>query len=606
MLLRIFLAVNPVLALAGCLAPEPARGRPDADSPYQPEVPKRFEGGLRETTTVRGLRQPGPERLFSGRLSEMEPPPPAASLVADHTVLDELGTAVTGAGFNEELGAGIVDALAAARADGRNTATYGVAALDYGTLYGDTFHSPVCEAPQLTWSDRSTGDKWSITVGTKIYSVLVGEPEALYISLPNNCVAELLANGGDVQAAIDVGRCIDYDVEAFMPAGTDCRACVEEGGDFDGCVDAGECLAEAPATVAVGYGAESRFYQQAFAYYLACAPDYTSSAILLGRITPDGTFARPFDREAWAGWCLPYWSEAYNAPDYTCTTGPPEDLHGDSLQIGVTGVVEGMRQPDDDTPYWRHSLYYTPRITTDSGWDLRYQWLWYEDLAALSAPVREPDTNGDGVVDVNDSYHNLPVGGGWGLNPLDLRPDGMDPDEVNDTFARDWLGAMALKTATTHSGIPITMTNHNRCADDAWEGPAEDGSYRCREMTAVPESGWLDDGVSAWYWEDQHQLITFPVATLASTGLPDPDIPGGIVPYVASSPTLANPDWDDCAWEHTFVPDRVPLNDIPGDWAGPSSLEGDSWRFGAHPDQDFRVVLSTNVARDYCPDGAIP
>ena len=47
------------------------------------------------------------------------------------------------------------------------------------------------------------------------------------------------------------------------------------------------------------------------------------------------------------------------------------------------------------------------------------------------------------------------------------------------------------------------------------------------------------------------------------------------------------------------------MPDTASDWEGSASLWGDSYRFGAHED-DVRLVLYTNVARNFCPDGFEP
>jgi hypothetical protein len=79
---------------------------------------------------------------------------------------------------------------------------------------------------------------------------------------------------------------------------------------------------------------------------------------------------------------------------------------------------------------------------------------------------------------------------------------------------------------------------------------------------------------------------------------------GGIVPWVAGSPTLADPDFDGCSWGHSFTPDRAVYPDVPADYDGPASFWGDAWRFGAH-EEDIRILLYVNIKRDYCPSGEV-
>jgi hypothetical protein len=94
-------------------------------------------------------------------------------------------------------------------------------------------------------------------------------------------------------------------------------------------------------------------------------------------------------------------------------------------------------------------------------------------------------------------------------------------------------------------------------------------------------------------------VFSYPVTTLASTGLIDPDVPGGIVTHIAGTPALANPEWDDCSLPHTFVPDVASVEDTPHDWGGEAPLDAQTWRFDGK-DEDFRVVLNTNRPRGWC------
>ena len=90
-----------------------------------------------------------------------------------------------------------------------------------------------------------------------------------------------------------------------------------------------------------------------------------------------------------------------------------------------------------------------------------------------------------------------------------------------------------------------------------------------------------------------------PGATVGSTGLPDPEIPGNIVPLIAGTALLASPDFDDCRLNHTFIPDIALYPDNPPDWSGPGSLWGDTYRFGVHA-LDLRYVINTQTARNWC------
>jgi hypothetical protein len=296
--------------------------------------------------------------------------------------------------------------------------------------------------------------------------------------------------------------------------------------------------------------------------------------------------------------CVPFWDDTLGEVTEVCAGGQ------DTLRVGVEGLVEGMRRGDDDAPWYRHREYYTPRVDFEDGAFICYGWEAYSALGVIAYSTDPPDSNADGVVDAGDDYYGYAYGT-WGLNPVQTRPDGTDPMVLDDTFARDWLGAIAMKTATTRNGIGIVMSNHSRCAADGWEDLDGDGHYRCIR-TEDPVAGWLAD-LPHFPWDaDLATTYPMPVITLGSTGLPDPTIPGGIVPWIAGSPTLGDPEWDNCTWNNSFVPDSAPLPDTPLDYAGVGSTTSDAWRFGGHDDADIRIVLYTNITRDFCPDGIEP
>ena len=168
----------------------------------------------------------------------------------------------------------------------------------------------------------------------------------------------------------------------------------------------------------------------------------------------------------------------------------------------------------------------------------------------------------------------------------------------------EWLATITLKTATTIDGIFIYTYNHNRCDEGAWEGPYDDGTWRCTSMH-LPDLGFQNDVWNLWVTSEFLQAYPIPVTTLGGTGLPDPDIPGGVVPQIAGTPTLADADWDACSWPATFLPDKAPMEDTPGDWGGPASLLADTWRFDKPSDLDLRLLLSTVQPRGYC-GGEVP
>lgn len=591
---RLLCGVNLVLSVS-CAAPSAA------PSPPAPMDAPALRGPFaRSNVPLQALRTlpDHPEPRAAGRLSELEPR--RARRSGGETVLDQLTRPVTGARLVEGLGEALTEALEIADEEGANVRRYGPGVLDTSTLFGDDFHEGLCEIPQITYATEHGGESWDITLGVALWENVIGDPELVYGEMSQDCGDALAAQGGDAEAAEDSGECVDLEILMFLPEGSECRTCVEESaGDFWGCQESGACLTEAPMVAAVG----DTFWNEAEATVLACAPDYTVPIILLGTYGQEGVMPAPFDLAKWGFICAPFGDPDTGRVSYGCQDGTLYAPDGDTLRVGVAGVVEGMRRAGDDDVYYRHRGYYTPRIELEDGSEIRYAWEAYTSYGVLSTPPQTPDSNGDGVVDASDDdfgngYY------GWGLNPVELRPDGADADVLDDTYARDWYAAMVVKTATTRNGVAIAMSNHSRCAEHGWEDLDGDGVYRCVDM-APPEAGWLSDGNHTWWYKEDGTSYSLPIATLASTGLPDEDIPGGIVPWVAGSPTLADPEWDNCRWDHDFVPDRAPVPDTASDWSGSASLWGDAYRFGAHED-DVRLVLYTNVARDFCPDGFEP
>lgn len=289
-------------------------------------------------------------------------------------------------------------------------------------------------------------------------------------------------------------------------------------------------------------------------------------------------------------------------PEQAATTVWVEEggpTKGDALLEGMVGRVNYAmpHRGDDDEKIYKNVQYWVDEIDFDAGQVIDRFWGFSTGAGVFSMQPDEPDSNGNGVYDIEDENYGYGLGG-WGIQPYDLRPDGTDPTDADDTWARDWVGAMAIKFSTTRDGIPISVANFNRCTE--WETPAADGSSRCLSMDP-PTYGWMNDVQNTWVDSSFTVAYPFPVTTLGSTGLPDPKIPGGVSALVAGTPTLADPDWDDCTWPDTFVPDRAPMEDTPADFGGVASMSGQTYRFGRDPDLDLRVILNTNQARDFCP-----
>lgn len=100
------------------------------------------------------------------------------------------------------------------------------------------------------------------------------------------------------------------------------------------------------------------------------------------------------------------------------------------------------------------------------------------------------------VADLGDEYYGY-IYDGLGLDPHALRPGETDDSDPDATFARDYLAADALKTATTINGILISSANHSHCL--SWDGPDADGAYRCVE--SGPPDDWQD-----WLVTDANQV----------------------------------------------------------------------------------------------------
>ncbi len=590
--------ITTLLLWAACKAPIDA-GLPDGPrvSPGMPEFTRlRLASGAGDVP--HGLPPRGPEPV-SSHLADLEPAPDSRSAFdVDDNLLSSLGGVLEGTsgGGGEELQA-VLDGMTGRRA------ANGIGALTLNQLFGDTFHPGLCENGEIltTIDDGDRGLDASFQLAT--FMQFVSDPAPSNTPMPGDCKAGVEANAGDVDAAEADGSCTEQEVYEFFREGEDCRACVgETAGDVTACVDEGRCYARAPVASWIDNadGTES-WYRMAKADIWACAPDWSAVAVILADLGPDGSMPEPFDHPAWGYLCIPYWDEASETSTYTCFPGE-DAIVGDTVGVGFFGRVQWMRTAGDESAPIQHRnrVAYASQAIVD-GLTIHYFWGFTPTgLGVISKPSGIPDTNGDGVTDLGDENFGFGLDG-WGINPLALRPDGADPTVLDDTLARDWLAAAALKFSTTRDGVPIQLSNHNRCADGAWEGPYDDGSWRCTTMSA-PDGNWLDDANNTWFDSSFTRAYPMFLTTIGSTGLPDPDVPGGVVPEVAGSPTLANPAFDDCTWPDEFTADLVPYEDTPAAFGGRASLWGDSYRFGKDPDLDLRAVLSTVEPRGFCPE----
>jgi len=552
------------------------------------------------------LRMPGPTngvtrhagaRPLSGHARRMLAPDGEDLPEIDRDpLLDELGPPLSGGRWDMSLGADLEDRLAQEDADA--VETYGVSLLTLDELFGTSFGPGLCRSGAVSVDGELDGRAYTATFDAPTYFWIASEPRAYMTTIPQACKDALLATGGRPAGAVGDG-CTEDDEAEFFEEGSGCRTCLaDHEADYDACVDLGECVEESPVEFWISEGGEERWYDAVEATMYACAPDWVTDVYLLADVGDDGTLPETFDHAAWAYLCLPYWSRGVS---YTCISGTYGPQIGDALGEGVTARMIGVEWADTGETTDPGRMVYTHELQLDDGDDFGYFWAFTPTGAGvISMPQIIPDSNGDGVTDLGDENFGFGLGG-WGMNPHDLRPDGTDPSVLDDTMARDWLGVFVLKFSTEINGIPIHIFDHDRCHEGAWEGPYADGSYRCTQMDA-PQGEWLlDDVDNTWTDSSWTSAYAMPMATIASTGLPDPDVATGAVPYVAGSPALANPDWEGCTWPHQFTPDLAPMEDTPGVFGEHASLWSHTYRFGKDPDQDLRTVLVTNRLRDFCP-----
>jgi hypothetical protein len=514
----------------------------------------------RHVVSAHAFDSPGPER---------------SSLGEEATVLSDLGAHLEDAeagGGGETLQA-VFDEMPARRAD-----EYGLAALSLLQLFGDAFHRPVCEDSQILAPVRQGGEDWVLDLDVPTFLDFTTDPAPeTPTTITNACRSALSEATGDPDAAIAAG-CSESEMHEFFPEGSTCRACLgANGGDLGACEDAGECAEDATPQVWFDEGGAEVWYEVNWAYMWGCAPDRTVLTLLMTEPREGDTLPDAFDHPGWGYLCIPYWDEDAGQPTWTCVSGMGVGAGGDTLTEGLWGRVNGIYRDGEPSDDYLNLPYYAESITDRNGGTLRWSWGFASSAGAVSMDTAD---------------------GGFGVNPYELRPDGTDPTVLDDTRARDWIATIALKTSTTRGHVPIDTFNHNHCLE--WEAPGPDGSSRCLQQ-GEPTEGWDDDTFAGTADPEDTIAQPFPVVTIASPGTFDPDIPGGVVPEIWGSPTLGDPEWDNCAWPRTFIPDRAPIEDQTGVYGGPASLWGDTWRFDAHPDEDFRAVFAVNQARDYCP-----
>lgn len=554
-----------VMAAAGCGGPDvtgsiaASTGAPTDDpSATRADAPA---GWPRVTSTELG-HTPGSFRpLGVGALdrfpSDVAPPgPPPAT---HPSTVARILPSFTGGTFDRTRGTDLDDAIAALPEERR---ALGVAGVEGSVLFGAGTRAGVCEDPHVLLS--VDGAEASLDVPWAFW--LAGPLERDLAPLPDDCVAALLAAG-----TVDTGACDEADVRAHFPEGSACNTCLTVDGDHARCVDEGECLPTATRQLLD----EGEWYAALRVPALVCAPDHVEDVILLvADLAEDDPLPEMYDHGAVSGHCMHAWDDG--AVDLFCTLGEYSAV-GDALPSRVDYIRE-----DGAATTWAGRASLVAGVEVE-GHTFNLSWLSQVGGTGVSAP------NGS----VEDA---------WGINPRALRPGGTDPEDPEHTFARDYVAAFVMKLSSWRDGVPVAFVNHNRCSEDAWEGPFADGTYACDEPGAW-SAEWSDDAMIGWWNQPAGEIYTFPLVTLASTGLPDPSVPGGLLPEVLGSTTLADEEWEACTWPRTFVPDRVRLYDpAPGTAReGYASFDGQTYRLGRDPDVDVRAFLATSQTRGFCP-----
>lgn len=487
---------------------------------------------------------------------------------AKDSVLPELWTSLRGVDLDMDLGGPLMDRLD--ELPDSVVAVNGVSALTLPEMWGtpeQDYEDGLCQPLGLQWSFEEGGEDWEGELLLWQYNAFAMPIDWMMIEMSPACREALDGTPPD-----DVGdACSQNDEVAFFREGSACRGCLD-GSSYDACVDEGECASQAPNAFHWA-GGDDRFtdVQVSTSYILACAPNWLSLIYLISRYSDEPDPPSAFDQDAWIGYCLPYTDETSGEILVGCVG---EDLQpnteGHTLGEGIPVRVTHIRPEGTDIEGWHDRPGFLQSMRLSSGLTASQFWAGPSPgIAPLSAPMSS---------------------GGWGVNPTWLTPDGTDPTWPDDTFARDFVAAYTLKTSTARNGVLVSFDNHNRC--ESWQGPDDLGRYRC-ERLGVPVDGWNDDGYNADVGDG---VFSIPIRTIASTGLPDPDVPGGAAIHVAGSPSFEQIEhW---AYPHTWLPDLIPYDDAPTTTttAGAGAIEGEAYRFDGHPDR-IRMVMGSNWQR---------
>lgn len=494
----------------------------------------------------------------------------------DNSMVSSTVTPITGARIvRDSAGAALTARINALPADRR---AQGISALTMDEVYGTSTSRGLCEDTRVEFTTSDGATQWEHRYNTAFLSLMEPLQPSLY-ALPSQCITALSTAGAMVSAAVGAG-CSAQDEAAHFPAGSRCRACLEVDGDHARCVTANQCRAQMTREVLY----EGRSYDVLEARMLACAPDYTTTVIALANeLGEENARPRAFDHSVIYGWCYAFTDAGQSAPTPHCITSPmggPRVAYSDV----VMDRVEFIRRAGTATNVAKDRVWIANRIEVE-GMTLEESFLHPQTIAAISEPFAQR---------------------GWNLMPNALRPDGRDPMRLEDTFALDWISALVLKTATSINGVPITTYNHNLCT--SWSAPAADGHSTCQipiftDSNQPPNDDvWRNDWAAYAYSTRPLRVELMPLVTLAATGRADGSVAGGHVPLVMGSTTLADPEWENCRWPQTFVPDEM-ANYETLDFPGEYMFNTQTWRFGRDPTTPVRLALATSWRRAFCFDG---
>lgn len=474
-------------------------------------------------------------------------------------------------GFVLDRGQRLTDTIASFPEERR---ALGVSGLSYQQIF-----SGLCEAAAVDVEVTHEGQTYDARFLAEEYAWATSPQPTLY-ALSSTCTDALLRTGGAVEDAVGAG-CSGEDLSAHFPSGSACRLCLDVDGDHARCVARNACKEQMNREMALVVGNQVEYYDVLEAAVLACAPNYvTTMFILANELGPDNEVPAPFDPQAYHSFCWWTWNISAGRVEPSCNEKVGEV--NVSVADVTTGRVDYIRPRGDTTSNFYFDRWWFASTVEVEGYSFQSTSMPANTVAQLSVPNA--------------------VERGWGYPPNDLRPGGTDRNDPEQTYARDWIAALTLKTATRIDGVLINHYNRNLCSDDLWQGPDEHGRYYCKQPL-FEDGGPPDDGLWNYDWGGYIQTFetlrseTYPMLTLASTGLPDPEIPGGYVAHILGSPTLADPEWENCRYPDLFYPDEM------SNWESPEALPSittQTYRFGKDPRFDIRVVLATNTRRAFC------